>query len=122
VSFLFPKPAKRSLVIFLTLILVRSPKIVCPTDTQYPLTYRLKLMEEGFSDGKSDVVDEPLRNHGNPECQHELNLEMGEALKWIQPVYNKTRDPYLLQLLGLVEQYMTTSTLYRYSRGGKQTF
>ena len=43
---------------------------------------------------------------GNPEYQHELQLEMAKALKWIQPVYNKTKDPELLQLLHTVEEQL----------------
>lgn len=41
---------------------------------------------------------------GNPEYRHELQLEMAKALKWIQPVYNRTKDVELLQLLNLVEE------------------
>jgi len=40
---------------------------------------------------------------GNPEYHHELQLEMAKALKWIQPIFNKTKDPELLQLLQLIE-------------------
>jgi hypothetical protein len=42
----------------------------------------------------------------NPEYRHELQLEMAKALKWIQPIYNRTKDPELLQLLRLVEYHM----------------
>jgi len=40
---------------------------------------------------------------GSPEYRHELQLEMAKALKWIQPIYNKTRDSDLLRLLQIVE-------------------
>jgi hypothetical protein len=43
---------------------------------------------------------------GNPEYRHELQLEMAKALRWIQPVYNKTKDPELLQLLRVVEDHI----------------
>jgi len=55
------------------------------------------------------VAKEELRRvienfeRGNPEYRHELQLEMAKALKRIQPIYNKTRDPELLQLLQTVE-------------------
>ena len=41
---------------------------------------------------------------GNPEYRHELQLEMAKALKWIQPIYNKTKDAELLQLLRAIEK------------------
>jgi hypothetical protein len=44
---------------------------------------------------------------GNPEYRHELQLEMAKALKWIQPIYNKTRDSELLQLLQMVEEHLS---------------
>ena len=44
--------------------------------------------------------------HGNPEYRREMQLELAQALKKIQPVYVKTRDPELLQLLEIVEQRM----------------
>jgi hypothetical protein len=43
---------------------------------------------------------------GNPEYRRELQLEMAKALKWIQPIYNKTKDPELLQLLQTVERHL----------------
>jgi len=43
---------------------------------------------------------------GNPEYRHELQLEMAKALKWIQPVYAKTRDPELLELLQSVAEHL----------------
>jgi hypothetical protein len=44
---------------------------------------------------------------GNAEYRHELQLEMAKALKWIQPIYNKTRDSELLQLLQMVEEHLS---------------
>jgi hypothetical protein len=43
---------------------------------------------------------------GNPGYRHELQLEMAKALKWIQPIYSKTKDLELLQLLQLVENHL----------------
>ena len=43
---------------------------------------------------------------GNPEYQHELQLEIAKALKWIQPIYNKTKDQALLQLLQKVQEHL----------------
>jgi hypothetical protein len=40
---------------------------------------------------------------GNPEYKRELELEMTRALKRIQPIYNKTRNPELLRLLHTVD-------------------
>ena len=50
-------------------------------------------------------------DRGNTEYQHELQLEMARALKWIQPVYNKTKDAELLQLLQLVEERLDRERL-----------
>jgi hypothetical protein len=50
-------------------------------------------------------VIENLRR-GNPEYHHELQLEMAKALKWIQPIYAKTKDPELLQLLQKVAEHL----------------
>jgi len=36
---------------------------------------------------------------GNPEYRREMQLELAQALKKIQPVYSHTRDPELLELL-----------------------
>jgi hypothetical protein len=58
------------------------------------------------------VAKEELRRvlenyeRGNPEYRRELQLEMAKALKWIQPIYNKTKDPELLQLLQTVERHI----------------
>jgi hypothetical protein len=41
---------------------------------------------------------------GNPEYRRELQLEMAKALKWIQPIYNKTKDAELFQLLRAIEK------------------
>jgi hypothetical protein len=43
---------------------------------------------------------------GNPEYRHELQLEMAKALKWIQPIYSKTKDLDLRRLLELVEGHL----------------
>ena len=43
---------------------------------------------------------------GNPEYKHELQLEMAKALKWIQPIYRKTRDTELLKLLQTIESHI----------------
>jgi hypothetical protein len=43
---------------------------------------------------------------GNVEYHHEMQLELAEALKKIQPVYARTRDPELLSLLRNAEQRM----------------
>ena len=43
---------------------------------------------------------------GNPEYRHELQLEMAKALKWIQPIYNKTKDSELLRLSQFVEGHL----------------
>jgi len=43
---------------------------------------------------------------GSPEYRHELQLEMVKALKWIQPIYNKSRDSELLDLLRIVEGHL----------------
>jgi hypothetical protein len=40
---------------------------------------------------------------GNPEYHHEMQLELAQALKKIQPIYVRTKDPELLQLLRSVE-------------------
>ena len=47
---------------------------------------------------------------GNPEYHHELQLEMAKALKWVQPIFNKTKDPELLQLLQLIESQLQESS------------
>ena len=58
------------------------------------------------------VAKEELRRvlenyqRGTPEYRHELQLEMAKALKWIQPIYNKTKDPELLELLHIVEDHL----------------
>ena len=46
---------------------------------------------------------------GNPEYRHELQLEIAKALKWIQPIYNKTKDSELLQLLQMVEDRLNST-------------
>ena len=43
---------------------------------------------------------------GNPEYRHELQFEMAKALKWIQPIYSRTKDLDLFQLLQLVEKHL----------------
>ena len=43
---------------------------------------------------------------GNPEYRHDLQLEMAKALKWIQPIYHKTKDLELFQLLQSVEEHL----------------
>jgi hypothetical protein len=40
---------------------------------------------------------------GNPEYHREMQLQLAQALKRIQPVYSKTNDPELLKLLLEVE-------------------
>lgn len=35
---------------------------------------------------------------GNPDYHHEMQLQLPQALKRIQPVYSKTKDPELLKL------------------------
>lgn len=44
--------------------------------------------------------------HGNPEYRREMQLELAQALRKIQPVYVKTRDPELLLLLKNVEEHL----------------
>ena len=44
---------------------------------------------------------------GNPEYRHELQLEMVKALKWIRPIYNKTKNVELFQLLQIVEENLS---------------
>lgn len=44
--------------------------------------------------------------HGNPEYRREMQLDLAQALKKIQPVYVKTRDPELLLLLKNVEEHL----------------
>jgi hypothetical protein len=45
---------------------------------------------------------------GNPDCKHDVQLELAQALKKIQPVYVRTKNPELLELLnkaqGLLEK------------------
>ena len=41
---------------------------------------------------------------GNPDYRREMQLELAQALKKIQPVYVKTKDPELLALLKDVEE------------------
>ena len=41
---------------------------------------------------------------GNPDYRHEMQLELAQALKKIQPVYVKTKDPELLAFLKNVEE------------------
>jgi hypothetical protein len=43
---------------------------------------------------------------GNPEYRHELRLEMAKALRLIQPIHSKSRDPELLQLLQIIEEHL----------------
>jgi hypothetical protein len=43
---------------------------------------------------------------GNPEYFGELRLELAKALKWIQPIYNRTKDPELLRLLLAAENHL----------------
>jgi len=45
---------------------------------------------------------------GNPEYHHDLQLEMARALRWIQPIYNRTRDLELRELLQMVEKYLAS--------------
>jgi hypothetical protein len=40
---------------------------------------------------------------GNPDYRREMQLQLAQALKRIQPVYSKSKDPELLKLLEDVE-------------------
>jgi hypothetical protein len=44
----------------------------------------------------------------NPEYRHEIQLELAKVLKRIQPIYVKTRDPNLQQLLKSAEEDLQT--------------
>jgi hypothetical protein len=47
-----------------------------------------------------------ILEHGNPDCRHDTQLELAQALKKIQPVYVHTRDPELLELLNKAKTHL----------------